>query len=769
MYGPKRKKTNENIKTKEINLKENPEQSKTIISKKNEVDSEFKEKEKKISEIKGEKDMKEEKDINEEKDNKEEIDLKKEENKNIGVAPEVITKMVKIIKQNKAKISSLENEIYKIKNNNKSQETNNKNDIDSINKKIKQLSKKISEQEDKLDNFDNKCTDIDVLTMFKDNGNGTVDATKVMVKALEEKVFKKIEIVENKNKSNSYLNDKMELILSKIEKDRQNIENLYNLTGNNKESIDDINNKLKVISKQIEKNSENLNKIKKSLKEGKELINQQINELNEKIQNILKDIEELKKNVNNYPSEIFKLSLSNNNNNVDKEEINDINIKINDLRKKVNDIENSLKLYLDNNDLDNEIKNMKLVLDKKISKEDLKELYNLHLSDVDEINDTNNKILSVYEQVKKNGVDIQGILKKIDGINANISLLQTYYNSGLNNTSNQPIIDFSKFIDNQKLTDTIKPIIKEMEKMFQEIYSIRRELNDIDNLNKEFIKQSNLNKLEEKINEKIQDLKLTSFKKYLDKAEHYKAIKNLEALIKVQVEENRKDADSWIMAKQPLKCFNCATCESNIKNVNPPNDYLPWNKYPPGDKIYRMGQGFSHMLQMMTNEFIKNIEKNTNEHNHNEQSYKNLNMNNINENGRINTNNNINSEKTLLGLSINNREQIFDDSNIIQRKSGKLKLPVMTRYTKQKKNSNFGDAPVSDEEREREKDYNNMFDKFRIVSSPKIMKIMKKKAGTTNIFGQSETYDNSLNTENNLNMNSGDIKQNVAKSQNYKS
>ena len=99
--------------------------------------------------------------------------------------------MAKIIRQNKAKITSLENEIYKIKNNNKSHETSNQNDIDSINKKINQLSKKLSDQEDKLDNFENKCSDIDVLTMFKDNGNGTIDATKVMVKALEEKVFKK--------------------------------------------------------------------------------------------------------------------------------------------------------------------------------------------------------------------------------------------------------------------------------------------------------------------------------------------------------------------------------------------------------------------------------------------------------------------------------------------------------------------------------------------------------------------------------------------------
>ena len=55
-----------------------------------------------------------------------------------------------------------------------------------------------------------------------------------MVKSLEEKMLKKIEIVENKNKGGSYLNDKMELIFSKIEKDRTNIERLYNIIKKNK-------------------------------------------------------------------------------------------------------------------------------------------------------------------------------------------------------------------------------------------------------------------------------------------------------------------------------------------------------------------------------------------------------------------------------------------------------------------------------------------------------------------------------------------------------
>ena len=51
-------------------------------------------------------------------------------------------------------------------------------------------------------------------------------------------------MVENRTKNkvldNSYINDKLELVINKIEKDRQNIEKLFNLTGRNKELIDEI-------------------------------------------------------------------------------------------------------------------------------------------------------------------------------------------------------------------------------------------------------------------------------------------------------------------------------------------------------------------------------------------------------------------------------------------------------------------------------------------------------------------------------------------------
>lgn len=247
---------------------------------------------------------------------------------------------------------------------------------------------------------------------------------------------------------------------------------------------------------------------------------------------------------------------------------------------------------------------MKLILDKKIAKEDLKELYNLHLSDVDELNDLKDNAGIQFGEIRKLRDDITNIFQKLDNINGNIVLLQNSRATG----GPAPVINFDKYVDNQKFTDTLKPILKEIEKIYREIDSLHRNLSDYDDHFKELAKVERVNRIESEMNNKIIELKSVLQRKLVDKADFAKNIKQLELEIKALDLENKKsDADSWIMGKKPVGCFNCATCEANIKNENPSSEYLAWNKYPQQDKIYRMGQGFSHMLQMMTSEFIKSI------------------------------------------------------------------------------------------------------------------------------------------------------------------
>ena len=60
--------------------------------------------------------------------------------------------------------------------------------------------------------------------------------------------------------------------------------------------------------------------------------------------------------------------------------------------------------------------------------------------------------------------------------------------------------------------------------------------------------------------------------------------------------------DNWLLASKPIGGYKCASCESYLGDLNENNQHLPWNKIPnrdPSERLYRVGNGFSRMLQML--------------------------------------------------------------------------------------------------------------------------------------------------------------------------
>ena len=310
--------------------------------------------------------------------------------------------------------------------------------------------------------------------MFQDSGDGTIDATKVLVKSLEDKIFKKFELVDQKYKAES-----LETI--KIKNNIENIMPKINQFTIQIEKINDTDNKFQ----------EELNKMKKESEDNnndiKYMLNNDINNSIEKIKNNIeenlgKKIEEIEKKINDLKNnggdnfDILKLGLRNNE--INQDTIDSLDKKINDLRKKMHDLNNTVKLSISNNDTDsikNELKDMKLILDKKITKDDLKELYNYHMNTNDEINDIKDQVSITFDDTRKLTKDINNIQQKIESINGNLALLRD--NPKIGST---PMIDFGKFIDQAKLTETLRPILKEMEKIYREgnllIEKIHKEL-----------------------------------------------------------------------------------------------------------------------------------------------------------------------------------------------------------------------------------------------------------------------------------------------------
>ena len=609
----------------------------------------------------------------------------------------------------------------------------NQSEFKLIDSKIAEIQEKQTEFDKKIDDCIVKCASLDILNIIKDSGDGTVDAAKVLFKSLEDKCFKKFELIDARYKLESLdlmkMKKNVESFVPKLDKVNRDIEQIKEIGDQQKEEIfnnrqESNNQNNKIIKLCEEKNDD----IFKKLIQLKEEIDKNINKNMKEIEEKLKLISSKK---DDGASSLFKLGLVGNNG-VDEEKLQVLDKKINDIRTKTNDLENSFKIFL-NEELEifkNDVKELKFKIDKKISKEDLKELYNLHLSDVDEINDLKDRIGIISDDSKKMYRDVQSIGSKIESLNGNMLLLQNSQISG----GRGPIIDFTKYVDQQKLTDTLKPIIKEIEKIYKELESFQREMNEMQNNEKLLEKKERVNQLEEEIYNKITELKLFCNRKYADKIETNKLLKSLEVQVK-ELSGKRTDGDGWLMAKQPLKCFNCASCEANIKNTTPTQEYIPWNKYPAGERIYRMGQGFSHMLQMMTSEFVKTFD-----HNDNNNTF------NFNSDNESKLGKNLNSTNTLLyrndksfsGMRINDKEQVKEDILNFYRTGGKVRLPKMRKFMKKNLGKEKFDEsiPISDEERDFVIDSADKINST-IPDSPKIMKITKLKQQQQNPFNMS--------------------------------
>ena len=666
------------------------------------------------------------------------------------IPPELISKMAKQIKDNKRQILDLEKRLKKeiaIKTDDFKKEckhiinTNNKENqakLNVMNDKFKQM----MELKDKLDNqmedCITKCSSIDVINMFKDSGDGTVDAAKVMVKALEEKIFKKIEFIDTRAKkdqnNNAEMKNNMSDLYDTIKNLKQEIRNLNELLDKNKNDTNNIINDFDEYKNNLNDFMKNNSGLKKEMEKIKNHQNNIKNKMND-MQAMINDLKN-NENKNQGTNEVFKLDYGNKG--IDEELLQTLERKIGDLRKKMNDLENTLKLKIqDLEEIQCESKNIKSTLDKKITREDLKELYNLHLNDLDEINDVKDNINVTFDDIRKMKEAQTNIFQKLENLTRNISLLQGIQKNG---TITPGVINFDKYVEQQKLTDTIKPILSSLDKIYKELAALDRTISETDSFAKTLVKPERVNKLDDDLNAKISELKVIFSKKFVDKSELAKNIKQLELQIKsLDFESKKNDAETWLMAKQPVGCFNCASCEANIKNVNPPNEYLPWNKYPQQDKIYRMGKGFSHMLQMMTSEFVKSIGNAQKDGENDSTSRSNgINPNFVLDKNSFNRNDNninINERKQSASvLKINNKEQFNEEAlkkinnyNLYSSKGkGKMQLPRVLKFKKKLKLRNNNGVPVSDDEVSRR---NDSVDKDNIIdkTSPKIMKIMKKK------------------------------------------
>ena len=722
------------------------------------IDDKEKEKEKEKEKIEIKEDKKEKSEIKEDKKEKSEIkgdkkekiekiqnfDVIKEEKKDShetdssrNISPDLIKNLVKRTKESEKRINDLFKKTNEhiplsqgIKKNNELINKNSKDILDNQNS-INEILNNLSKHQKEFEDVKVKVQDFNIFDIIKSSSGGSagdIDLSKALIMNLETKVFKKFDLYDERYKSydtdifklkedNKNLNNSINAIKTQQQKYIEDVQSSLNELNNN------LTNEINEIKNQIIEIQNELNDIKNKETEKDDLINNNIDAKIKQVEEKMKEmLEQNNKNIND--NLIHKI---NNNNKLTKDEdekIVDLENKINDFQKQFISIENTLNSQKDK--LQSMEDENKIRFNKLESLNNLPDKINLL---EEEINSDSLKFNSLHQAYEKTRSDMLNLVHKIEYVNSELTKLTLQKLSSSSNEKPEITIDFSKYLEKYEFDNNKKEINNKFEKVRLAIENLGRNIESIAASLGYLVNQKDFTNYQNTVKSNFDELKISLSKKYAEKIEMNKALKLLETQIKTLSENNKKDvADNWLLAKKPLNNFLCASCESVIRGeLDKKSDYIPWNKYPAReDKNYRMGHGFSKMLQLVNDDIMRN----TNNDNINYNIFTNT-INNNNNNSPNNTeDNNSNNMKTIFNAYTNSKFPKIKPKNI---------------HANFRQNNKKEDENIPTGDKNKEEHLTLPLDENSNSSRPQILKIYKR---NKNMSSSENKYNNSSSVNN---------------------
>ena len=495
------------------------------------------------------------------------------------------------------------------------------NDVDLIKleiKNIKQNNESFKMEADiikkKIEDISVKVMDFDVYDVFKDSsvGGGSVDAAKILIKNLEQKLTHKNEIIDEKIKKN-------EEDIYKLKNEFQNLKNESDVISYNLNSFQD---KIKELVEQVgltnDTNSNLVNDINGKLTETYKKL---LEKINEEKTDLKKSIEKIKR----------QLKLISNNKNIDEEVskskgnvLSDEDLKlISDLTKRMNEAEKTIKNLISISPEISKTKERIIKVENNLTLKANQTDFDEYVKKLTEQINMNNNIREFSEKTQdlatKNMKDLSFLMNKIESLGATVLAMKEALET-LSGMKQENIFDMTQYVENIAFQDFIKRNNKDKDKLERGIDELRRLFKDILEAFNKKADEKDLKDFETLLNKKLEELKLMSGKKFADKIDTGKTLKYLDTQIKYILDILNKKNDrneNWLIAKKPIGGHACASCESYLGDLKENDDYVAWNKYPQRehDKNYRVGNGFSRMLNML-NLDIKNTFEGIKENNY---------------------------------------------------------------------------------------------------------------------------------------------------------
>ena len=611
---------------------------------------------------------KEEEKENKDKDNLDKEKINKEENKTVTLLQSSKNESKKtkfLFQQVLSKINILENKHNELLEQFNSNNKEYKKEVQSLKNKNKESTTKITELENMIKEMQNKKEEeIDEMKIINDDEENVEidqDKVKVWIKNLEQKLTKKIEFSDKRNKNNEGSLNELKNEINDLKNKLNNLESILS-SPNEKEEDKKENEQLDEEKKEGRNIFDDLAK-KEELNKLKEEFQHKIDEVNDNIsKNPLLNIDEKKL----YESIIPKLSQMTQ------------NLKEN-VQKSIENNEKYVKNQIKKIDIDSikaEMASMKKELKNKLNKENLGSI-NLKIEDMENIeenlrtliDDNRNDIRQCNDKYAK-------IFKVLETLRGQVLTLFDDEETKNKKDTDESKIDWSLLVSRQDYDEDKEKMNKKIEKIYLQETDNYRIIQEIQRKIRNLVTETDLQNVEQYLLNLLNENKIKISKTYVEKMEHQKSLKLLELRIKTLEETASKENENWLLAKKPINGFLCASCEAYIGDLKNNEEIATWNKLTSKKdrKNYRIGHGFSTMLKMINTDLLKRLEKekeNINNHSviNNSHIAKSDDIKKINKNlPKINLTNQININETQnmhMNMNMNNShsEEVNDHLN----------------------------------------------------------------------------------------------------------
>ena len=591
-------------------------------------------------------------------DNLDKDNINKEENKTKTLLQSSKNESKKtkfLFQQVLSKVNILENKHNELLEQFNSNNKEHKKEVQSLKNKNKENATKISELENMIKEMQNKkeeeLDEMKIINDDEDNIEIDQDKVKTWIKNLEQKLTKKIEFSDKRNKNNEGALNGLKNEINDLKNKLNNLESMLSSPNEKEKEEEDKNEQVDEEKKEGRNIFDDLAK-KEELNKLKLEFQQKIDEVNDNIsKNPLLNIDEKKL----YESIIPKLGQMTQ------------NLKEN-VQKSIENNEKYVKNQIKKIDIDSikaEMASMKNELKNKLNKENLGSI-NLKIEDMENIeenlrtliDDNRNDIRQCNDKYAK-------IFKVLETLRGQVLSLFDDEESRNKKDTDESKLDLSLLVSRPDYDEDKEKMNKKIEKIYLQETDNYRIIQEIQRKIRNLVTETDLQNVEQYLLNILNENKIKMSKTYVEKMELQKSLKFLELRIKSLEETASKENENWLLAKKPINGFLCASCEAYIGDLKNNEEIATWNKLSnkKDRKNYRIGHGFSTMLKMLNTDLLKRLEKekekeNINNHSviNNNHAFKQDDIKKINKNlPKINLTNQININETQnMNMNMNN-------------------------------------------------------------------------------------------------------------------